>query len=69
MVNLSHGESRFFMIPNVWLMDEENPKNDTEILKLVSPEGDVNTRLVQNKQLPLKNNPLEMVQEGKKNFY
>ena len=57
------------MIPNVWLMDEENPKNDTEILKLVSPEGDVNTRLVQNKQLPLKNNPLEMVQEGKKNFY
>ena len=69
MVNLSHGESRFFMIPNVWLMDEENPKNDTEILKLVSPEGDVKTRLVQYNQLPLKNNPVEMDQESKKDFY
>ena len=56
------------MIPNVWLMDEEkeNPKNNTENLKLETT-GNVNSRLVQNKQLPLKNNPLEMVQEGKKN--
>ena len=57
------------MIPNVWLMDEENPKNNTENLKLVSPEGDVKTRLVQYNQLPLKNNPVEMDQESKKDFY
>ena len=57
------------MIPNVWLLDEENPKNNTEILKLVSPAGDVNTRLVQKKQLPLKNNLVEMDQESKKDFY
>ena len=63
--NLSHGESRFFMVPNVWLMDEGNSKNNTEILKLVSPEGAVKTRLVHNNQLPLKNNSVEMVQESK----
>ena len=57
------------MIPNVWLMDEEKPKNNTENLKLVSPEGDVKTRLVQYNQLPLKNNPVEMDQESKKDFY
>ena len=52
-------------------MDEEkeNPKNNTENLKLVSPEDDVKTRLVQYKQLPLKNNPVEMDQESKKDFY
>ena len=52
-------------------MDEEkeNPKNNTENLKLVSPEGDVKTRLVQYNQLPLKNNPVEMDQESKKDFY
>ena len=61
MLDLSHGESRFFMTPNVWLMDEENPKNNTENLKLVSPAG-------LNKQLPLKNNPVEMDQESKKDF-
>ena len=49
------------MIPNVWLLDEENPKNNTENLKLVSPAG-------LNKQLPLKNNPVEMDQESKKDF-
>ena len=57
------------MIPNVWLMDEENPKNDTENLKLVSPEGDVKTTLIQYNQLPLKNNSVEMDQESKKDFY
>ena len=53
------------MVPNVWLMDEENQKNSTENLKLVSPEGAVKARLVQNNQLPLKNNSVEMVQESK----
>ena len=57
------------MIPNVWLMDEENPKNDTENLKLVSPEGDVKTTLIQYNQLPLKKNSVEMDQESKKDFY
>ena len=52
------------MTPNVWLMDEENPKNNTENLKLVSPEGAVKTRLVHNNQLPLK-----MVQESKLKIY
>ena len=46
-------------------MDEENPKNNTENLKLVSPEGDVKTKLVHNNQLPLNNNPAEMDQESK----
>ena len=57
------------MVPNVWLMDEENQKNSTENLKLVSPEGPVKTRLVHNNQLPLKNNPVEMVQESKLKKY
>ena len=47
-------------------MDEETPKDTIENLKLASPEDNVNTRLVHNNQLPLKNNPVEMVQEGKK---
>ena len=53
------------MVPNVWLMDEENQKNSTENLKLVSPEGPMKTRLVHNNQLHLKNNQVEMVQESK----
>ena len=46
-------------------MDEENLKVNIKNLKPASPTDNENTRLLQNKQLPLKNNPLEMVQEGK----
>ena len=51
------------------LVSPEGDVNTTENLKLVSPEGDVKTRLVNNNQLPLKNIPVEMVQESKKDFY
>ena len=38
IINLRLSESRIFMTPNAWLLNEETPKNVLENLKPVSPQ-------------------------------
>lgn len=65
IINLRLSESRIFHAPNVWLMMNvaEDPEHDLANLKPVSPQDNVNKNVVNNKQLPLKKNPVELVQE------
>ena len=63
IINLRLSESRIFMTPNAWLINEENPKNEFENLKTVFPQDYLNKNIVNNKQIPRKKNPLEMFQD------
>ena len=38
IINMRLSESRIFMTPNAWLINEETPKNVLENLKPVSPQ-------------------------------
>ena len=38
IINLRLSESRIFMTPNAWLINEENPNSGLENLKPVSPQ-------------------------------
>ena len=51
IINLRLSESRIFMTPNAWLINEESPKY--ELVKPVFPQD--------NKQLPRKKNPLDVI--------
>ena len=58
IINIRLAESRIFMTPNAWLFNEEGSKDKTENLKPVT------TSSVHNKEVPMKNKSVELIQEA-----
>ena len=62
IINLRLSDSRIFMTPNAWLINEETPKYELE--KPDFSQDILKKNIVNNNQLPQKKNLLEIIQDS-----